>query len=198
MSVNLMARQGRKAERNCRKFFPFPSSPHPGSGWLQDHGLMPAPARDSSGGARAHPGLSVPTWVAELVLGSPHGHRLHGGRSSLRGCTALEVHPHGKERESKGLPRGRPEARLGRHPVPAGQPHRAARWQRGGHAAPRGSSSSSSSGGSRALYQLQGEGRARHSSGRSGGRLWPKARFAPVFLLRCKWHASRLLSVASL
>lgn len=61
MSVNLMARQGRKTGKNCRKFFPFPSSPHPGSGWLHE-GLLAASRRESSAAAHAHPGQQGGLW----------------------------------------------------------------------------------------------------------------------------------------
>lgn len=60
-SVNLMARQMRKTEKNCHKFFPFPSNPHPGSGWLHK-GLLASSRRESSVGACACPGVAGQIW----------------------------------------------------------------------------------------------------------------------------------------
>lgn len=60
-SVNLMARQMRKTEKNCHKFFPFPSNPHPGSEWLHK-GLLASSRRESSVGACACPGVAGQIW----------------------------------------------------------------------------------------------------------------------------------------
>lgn len=57
MSVNLMARQRSKTEKNCQKFFPFPSNSHPSSGCLHK-ALMASSRRESSVGACACPGVA--------------------------------------------------------------------------------------------------------------------------------------------
>ena len=73
MSVNLMARQGRKTEENRHKFFPFPSSLHPRSGWLREgvqassrgsavREPVPAPGRQSGSGVTLRGAGSATEW----------------------------------------------------------------------------------------------------------------------------------------
>lgn len=162
----------------------------------------PTPRLRVAAGSQQY-GRPCPPWSSRMDLGSPHG-VLALLRNREWSSITLEVHPHGKnessgvwDHESKSLPKkkGRSPSWPLTSPIETLSPCSqggsirgcAAPWGRG-----------SSSGDNRVLYQMQEEGRNRHSLGHCRGWLWPKARFAPAFLLRCKWHASRLLSVASL